>query len=119
VDLTPRLNILLDGGVISEENYANVMDIIRYFDECYGIVLTEENSSAFIAHLCIALERASRGEAVNMLDDDVYDDVISQPEYERACQISTDIMNMHPKIPETEARYFNLHLTVMLEGLTG
>ena len=117
MDLIPRLKIMLDGGVLSKENYDHVLKIIRYIDECYGVVLTEENSSAFTTHLCIALERATRGETVNMMDDDVYEDVTSQPDYKRACQISADIMRMYPAIPETETRYLNLHLTVMLESM--
>ena len=114
MDLAPRLDILLSGGVLSEKNYANVIKIIGHFEKSYRIILNEENSAAFIAHLCIALERATRGETVNMMDDDVYEDVAGHPDYERACQICGDILKMHPAISEAEARYLNLHLVSML-----
>ena len=62
MDFEPRLTILHQAGMLSEEDYRKVQDVIRFFQEKYGLTLTEENASAMITHLCAALGRIHRGE---------------------------------------------------------
>ena len=57
MDFEPRLTILHQAGMLSEEDYRKVQDVIRFFQEKYGLTLTEENASAMITHLCAALVR--------------------------------------------------------------
>ena len=51
MDFEPRLTILHQAGMLSEEDYRKVQDVIRFFQEKYGLRLTEENASAMITHL--------------------------------------------------------------------
>jgi len=115
-DLMLRLDILKEGGVLGDENYCRVLHIIQHFEDRYGLVLTEENSSALVTHLCSALERVSRGEPVEELDSDIYEDVIIQPTFEKAHKISTELQEMYPMIPDSELMYLNMHLNILLEA---
>lgn len=72
MDFEPRLTILHQAGMLSEEDYRKVQDVIRFFQEKYGLTLTEENASAMITHLCAALGRIHRGEPVEPLDEEVF-----------------------------------------------
>ena len=74
MDFEPRLTILHQAGMLSEEDYRKVQDVIRFFQEKYGLTLTEENASAMITHLCAALGRIHRGEPVEPLDEEVYEE---------------------------------------------
>ena len=74
-----RLTILLQAGLLSEEDYRKVQDVIRFFQEKYGLTLTEENASAMITHLCAALGRIHRGEPVEPLDEEVYEETSQEP----------------------------------------
>lgn len=71
MDFEPRLTILHQAGMLSEEDCRKVQDVIRFFQEKYGLTLTEENASAMITHLCAALGRIHRGEPVEPLDEEV------------------------------------------------
>ena len=69
MDFEPRLTILHQAGMLSEEDCRKVQDVIRFFQEKYGLTLTEENASAMITHLCAALGRIHRGEPVEPEDE--------------------------------------------------
>ena len=73
MDFEPRLSILRQAGMLSDEDYQKVQDVIRYFQEKYNLTLTEENASSMITHLCAALGRIQRGEPVEPLDEGVYE----------------------------------------------
>ena len=81
MDFEPRLTILHQAGMLSEEDYRKVQDVIRFFQEKYGLTLTEENASAMITHLCAALGRIHRGEPVEPLDEEVYEETSQEPTF--------------------------------------
>jgi len=114
-DLSRRLDILVEGGVLGEENFKRVSHIIRHFKERYGIELTDDNAGAFITHLCSALERIARGEPVGELDKEIYEDVVIHPMFSQADIISKELRDMYPMIPESELMYLNMHLSLLLE----
>ena len=82
MDFEPRLTILHQAGMLSEEDYRKVQDVIRFFQEKYGLTLTEENASAMITHLCAALGRIHRGEPVEPLDEEALRRAITETGYE-------------------------------------
>ena len=84
MDFEPRLTILHQAGMLSEEDYRKVQDVIRFFQEKYGLTLTEENASAMITHLCAALGRIHRGEPVEPLDEEVYEETSQEPTFPKA-----------------------------------
>lgn len=81
MDFEPRLSILRQAGMLSDEDYQKVQDVIRYFQEKYDLTLTEENASSMITHLCAALGRIQRGEPVEPLDEEVYEETKGEPTF--------------------------------------
>ena len=94
MDFEPRLTILRQAGMLSEEDCRKVQDVIRFFQEKYGLTLTEENASAMITHLCAALGRIHRGEPVEPLDEEVRE--------------------ILPDLPEDEQKFLTMHIGVVL-----
>ena len=91
MDFEPRLTILHQAGMLSDEDYRKVQDVIRFFQEKYGLTLTEENASAMITHLCAALGRIHRGEPVEPLDEEIYN-IMAIPDEERErCEIYVNL----------------------------
>lgn len=45
MDFEPRLTILHQAGMLSEEDCRKVQDVIRFFQEKYGLTLTEDRKS--------------------------------------------------------------------------
>lgn len=86
MDFEPRLTILHQAGMLSDEDYRKVQDVIRFFQEKYGLTLTEENASAMITHLCAALGRIHRGEPVEPLDEEVYEETSQEPTFPKALE---------------------------------
>ena len=86
MDFEPRLTILHQAGMLSEEDCRKVQDVIRFFQEKYGLTLTEENASAMITHLCAALGRIHRGEPVEPLDEEVYEETSQEPTFPKALE---------------------------------
>ena len=48
MDFELRLSILRQAGMLSDEDYQKLQDVIRYFQEKYDLTLTEENASSMI-----------------------------------------------------------------------
>ena len=108
MDFEPRLTILHQAGMLSEEDYRKVQDVIRFFQEKYGLTLTEENASAMITHLCAALGRIHRGEPVEPLDEEVY----TFPKALEATQAL--VREILPDLPEDEQKFLTMHIGVVL-----
>lgn len=118
MELKERMDLLLNAGVLSQKNYENVEKVIDYFKQQHGITLTEENASAFITHLCMALERLDKGEEVKPLDRAVFEEVKQEDSYAQAAACCSDMNRMLPQLPEAEAEYICTHVGVMLAGLS-
>ena len=109
MDFEPRLTILHQAGMLSEEDYRKVQDVIRFFQEKYGLTLTEENASAMITHLCAALGRIHRGEPVEPLDEEVYEETSQEPTFPKAL-----VREILPDLPEDEQKFLTMHIGVVL-----
>lgn len=95
MDFEPRLTILHQAGMLSEEDCRKVQDVIRFFQEKYGLTLTEENASAMITHLCAALGRIHRGEPVEPLDEEVYEETSQEPTFPKALEATQALVRDH------------------------
>ena len=109
MDFEPRLTILHQAGMLSEE------DVIRFFQEKYGLTLTEENASAMITHLCAALGRIPRGEPVEPLDEEVYEETSQEPTFPKALEATQALVReILPDLPEDEQKFLTMHIGVVL-----
>ena len=117
MDFEPRLTILHQAGMLSEEDCRKVQDVIRFFQEKYGLTLTEENASAMITHLCAALGRIHRGEPVEPLDEEVYEETSQEPTFPKALEATQALEaapTPQPDLPEDEQKFLTMHIGVVL-----
>ena len=115
MDFEPRLTILHQAGMLSEEDCRKVQDVIRFFQEKYGLTLTEENASAMITHLCAALGRIHRGEPVEPLDEEVYEETSQEPTFPKALEATQALVReIRPDLPEDEQKFLTMHIGVVL-----
>ena len=115
MDFEPRLTILHQAGMLADEDYRKVQDVIRFFQEKYGLTLTEENASAMITHLCAALGRIHRGEPVEPLDEEVYEETSQEPTFPKALEATQALVReILPDLPEDEQKFLTMHIGVVL-----
>ena len=94
MDLTIRLEILKNSGMLSERNYNKIVRVIEYFDKVKNIKLVEENASMFITHLCSALERIDKNEIVNDLDEDILEALRLEEKYNESMHLVKDLKDV-------------------------
>jgi len=118
MSLEHRLRLLTEGGMLRPESLERVRRILAYFSDVHGILLTEENAAAFVTHLCCALERTAKGEPVEELDPEIYEETRAEPTFEKALAVSRDLLAMNPELPESELKYITMHVGVLLTSLS-
>ncbi|RRD39999.1 PRD domain-containing protein [Leptotrichia sp. OH3620_COT-345] len=113
-----RLEILKNSGVIDEEIYRTVTDLIIYLNEKWGIILTEDNGAMFITHLSMALKRIKKGESVNNVDYEVFQEILMSDKITEIEKIYEDIEKniFNKKLPEEEKKYILINLLLIEEN---
>ena len=112
--LEPRIALLRQGGLLNDDNYWRVQDIITFLREQHNLELTENTAATFITHLCAALERISRGEDIAELDPDVYETAKSEPVFDKALRLSLELQKLHPLLPDPEVKFITMHIGALL-----
>lgn len=112
--LDQRLQILNQSGLLSDAHVHTANNLRQLFLQRYGIELTEENSSAFFTHFCMALHRLEHGEAIAPVDSLIYDELQDQDDYENADLIAEELNRCVVALPESERGYVLMHLIVLL-----
>lgn len=116
MELTIRLNILKDSGMLSQENYNKVIEVIKYFDEARNIKLVEENASMFITHLCSALGRIYKNEIVNDIDTEILESLKLEESYNEAMHLVKDLKDILGEIPREEENFLVMHICTLLRN---
>lgn len=114
MELNIRLNILKDSGMLSEENYNKVLNVIEYFDKVKNIKLVEENASMFITHLCSALERIDKNEIVNDLDEEILESLKLEEKYNESMNLVKDLKEVIGEVPREEVNFIVMHVCTLL-----
>lgn len=118
MDFTERLQMYLEGGMITEQDIEDINKIIDLFEKKYNVKLNEENSGVFIAHLCAAYGRLTNGEEIEELPDVVIDELKTLDTYDLSKEILSEIMLItHNPLNETEQGYALLHINNLIAGL--
>lgn len=114
-----RLQLLKDSGQITETTCARIRDLVLFLEKRTGIVLNEDNAAMLVTHFAIALERASRGENVNPMEEMTRLQVRSSAGYASAISLLDEWLKdgSMPGIHENERDFLLLHLCVLLENL--
>ncbi len=111
VDVNERLNILRQSGIISERTLVEVVTIDR---ECFDgglIQATDENSTMFLVHLAMTIERVHQGEPIDEVDEGIREEVMRRPETEKNRALVRRMEEIiGEKMTEEECIYLLIHL---------
>ncbi|MBU3228099.1 PRD domain-containing protein [Clostridium algidicarnis] len=117
MNLMTRLVILKDAGQIDQNTHEDIIKIIDMFDEKYNIKLTEENASMLITHLAISFKRIKMGEAVNPIEEIMYEEIRVDKNYKKAEAIFKDIeVTIGKSINDNEKGFIIMHLCSLLHN---
>ncbi len=115
MDFSERLQLYLEGGMITEKDVENVNKVISLFEKEYGVTLQEENADTFIAHLCAAYARLHSEEDIDELPEEVLNELTSLDTYPLSTEVLDKVMKA-TDIPlnETEQGYLLLHINNLI-----
>lgn len=106
-----KLQILYDVGKLNKEDLAFIRSVDQYLVQAIG----ETDSEMFLIHLSVALERSRKQESVDALPNDLWSQVKTDPEYQRALAIWNHVASFRPvDFSDLETRYIMLHLVNIL-----
>lgn len=115
MDAIERINVLHDGGVISDDVKETVLKVLDWLTE-RKINVDSDNGQMFITHLAMSLERNRKGEDVEALSDTMMDEVRSSRGYGLASEFVEYLEAiLDKKLPENEKGYILLHLSILKE----
>lgn len=113
--LKQRIQILQAGGVIGE-------DVARFMNQVIDMLATDypqvdmDHATMFTTHLAMAVERIKSGKYVEKMDELMWQDIQSAPEFEAAAQFRDKMFAFCPvTFPESESQFIALHICSMLE----
>ncbi len=117
MDFSERLNLYVDGGMITPKDVVDIENVITMFDKKYHIHFCEENASFFIAHICAMVHRNQIGEDIDDLSDAEIKEVKELKTYSKSIEILGDIEKiMHANINDVERNYLLLHINQILQN---
>lgn len=112
--LKMRMQILKQAGVISEEVAAFMDQVIDTMGEVFP-GMSQEKAEMFTTHLAMATERIRKGEAIDGLEDAIWEEVAQSEEYPQARAFFDQMMAVCPvEFPENESRFMLLHICSIL-----
>lgn len=116
MDFSERLNLYVEGSLITSVDVKDIEKIIVLFDEKYHIQLCEENASFLIAHICAMYHRNQINEEIDDLSDQEIREVKQLKTYPKSIVILEDVVkNMHINVKEVERNYLLLHINAILQ----
>ena len=120
MEFDERLKLYLDGGMIDEKDVLDINKIINLFKDKYNIVLTEDNASFFISHLCSAYSRSKTQEKIDPVDNDILAQIKRSKTYSMSLNILKDIFDItNNPFNEIERDYMLLHINNLLTVING
>ncbi len=66
-----RLTILLQGGVIDQDIYENLLDVVRELEDIWLIPIHHPQGEMVLTHMASAFMRSRRGEIISPLDKEI------------------------------------------------
>ncbi|OKP03639.1 PRD domain-containing protein [Xenorhabdus eapokensis] len=75
-----RLTILLQGGVIDQDIYDNMLEVVHVLEDIWLIPIRHPQGEMALTHMASAFMRSRRGEIVSPLDKKILEE-LEQSEY--------------------------------------
>ena len=112
--LKMRIQILKNGGVIGEDVAEFMNKVIDMMAADYPQIAMDP-AAMFTTHLAMALERIKKGEIVEALDADLFEQIRECDEYPQAVAFRDQMLTFCPvEFPESEAQFIVMHICNML-----
>lgn len=114
--LNLRLELIEKSGEIDFSIRKAVIDFIKNIEKKYSIEVKEENGSMLVTHLAMALSRIKKGEEIESIDEEIFQEVKTMriyselPEYYKLLEEQLDI-----SIPQSEKDYIALHVCTLIK----
>lgn len=116
MDFKDRLDMYVEGGMITQSDVEDVNAVIKLFKDNYEIELTEENAATFIAHLCAAYGRNTTKEELDDLSDEVMTEIENLDSYPESLEILNKIISVTKNpLNDVEKKYVLLHLNNLIQ----
>ena len=116
MDFKDRLDMYVEGGMITQSDVEDVNAVIKLFKDNYGIELTEENAATFIAQLCAAYGRNTTKEELDDLSDEVMTEIENLDSYPESLEILNKIISVTKNpLNDVEKKYVLLHLNNLIQ----
>lgn len=110
VSMKERLLILLNNHVIDQDVYDNCIRVYENLIIKNGY--SDEQSSVFITHLAMMLQRNKNGEVVSKMEDFIINEIKSTLNFQDVKDFSEKVYKLLDfEIPEIEKDYILLHLS--------
>lgn len=95
-----------------------MIKIINMFRNKHNIILTEENASMMITHICMAIMRVKKNEEIKSIDSSAYQEVLENENLDKVYEIYNDIIDIsNISFPEDEKKYIMVNICVILENI--
>ncbi|PHM65608.1 PRD domain-containing protein [Xenorhabdus stockiae] len=96
-----RLTILLQGGVIDQDIYDNMLDVVHILEEFWLIPVRHPQGEMALTHMASAFMRSRRGEIVSPIEKDILDKIKQSGNYSRLLKIHHSLLEkftltLHP-----------------------
>ncbi len=113
--LKQRIQIMQNGGVIGEDTAQFMNGVIDMMAADYPNI-DMDHATMFTTHLAMALERIKKGEIVDMMDEECWQQIAETPEFADAEAFRNKMLSFCPiDFPESESKFILLHICSMLE----
>ena len=115
MDFKERFDLYKEGGMINDNDIADLNAVIDLFKNDHSVVLEEENASMFIAHLCAAYSRLNTDEEVEKIPEEVLEELHLLDTYEESLKVLNKVMMVtHNPLNEVEQGYALLHINNLI-----
>lgn len=119
MDFKERLDMYVEGGMISLDDVKDIEAVIKLFKDKYNIELSEENGATFVAHLAAAYARNVTKEELDDLSDEVINEIKALDSYDESLKILDEIVDAtNNPLNDVEKKYVLLHLNNLIANLT-
>ncbi|WP_237385759.1 PRD domain-containing protein [Xenorhabdus sp. Sc-CR9] len=113
-----RLTILLQGGVIDQDIYDNMLDVVHTLEDIWLIPVRHPQGEMALTHMASAFMRSRRGERVSPLDKTILANIEQSELYDQLIAIHRSLLEKFTvTLPPNEEGYLLVNLYgLMLSG---
>lgn len=105
-----RIDLMRQNGTLTNTEEKQVLKLVAFFRDEFGIEMTEENGAALLTHFAMLLNRLRLGEAIAPMPADLIQSMASEPRFPLAERTKERIRAEIAHFPPEEDGYILAHL---------